>query len=101
MLRTANITATVDKVSPTTTRRHDEDEVTRYKPIKVTLNFSQHDIDCTDELMGRFRTRSKGAAVSIALRLAKKMADYVDEGDEILVRTKDGQIRELVITGLD
>ena len=72
-----------------------------YKPIKVTMNFAQCDIDNANYLMKVFRTRSKGAAVSIALGLTKRIAGFVEADGTIVVRTKRGELVELVILGLE
>lgn len=77
------------------------DDVRIYKPIKVTMNFSQRDIDNTNVLMNTFRARSKAATVSLALGLTKKIAGFVEKGDSVFVRTKNGEIKEIVFPGLE
>lgn len=80
---------------------HNEEKPVEQKAFKVTMNLSQRDVDNTAVVRDKFHSRSNAAAVSIALGVTKTIAEIVDDGGEILVRNKGGQIERVIITGLD
>ncbi len=89
-----NGTSADDKLPP------GDDRLREPKAVKVTMNLSQRDVDNTAAVREKFQSRSNAAAVSVALGVTKTLADIVDNGGEILVRNKDGQVERVIITGL-
>lgn len=68
---------------------------------KVTMNLTDRDVSNTEELTKVLHTRSKAEAVSQALSLTSLLVKRISEGDELLVRTKNGELKKVLIPGLE
>ncbi len=67
---------------------------------KVTMGLTEWDIKNTEDLQERLHARTKAAAVSSALALAAGLTKKVSEGEELMIRTKDGTLERILITGM-
>lgn len=67
---------------------------------KVTMNLTDKDIVNTAKLRDRFHARSNAEAVSAALSITSSISDKLLEGDELLIKTKNGEIEKVIIAGL-
>ena len=67
---------------------------------KVTMGLTEWDIKNTEELQERLHARTKAAAVSSALALAAGLTKKVSEGEELMIRKKDGSLERILITGM-
>ncbi len=74
---------------------------TKPNTVKVTMNLTDKDVDNTDKIRKVFHARSNAAAVSDALSVTATLVAMLKEGNEILVRNKNGELEKLVFTGLD
>lgn len=69
--------------------------------VKVTMNLTDRDVDNTDKIRKVFHARSNAAAVSDALSVTATLVNMMNEGNEILVRNKKGELEKIVFTGLE
>ncbi|MCY4156554.1 MAG: hypothetical protein OXF66_03845 [Gammaproteobacteria bacterium] len=69
------------------------------KMTKVTMNLTDRDIKNTETLTKRLHSRSKASAVSSALAIAEGITRSIERGEEVLIRTKDGALERVLITG--
>lgn len=69
------------------------------KMTKVTMNLTERDIKNTETLSQRLHSRSKASAVSSALAIAEGITRSIERGEEVLIRTKDGTMERVFITG--
>jgi hypothetical protein len=69
--------------------------------VKVTMNLTDRDVDNTDKIRKVFHARSNAAAVSDALSVTATLVTMLKEGNEILLRNKNGELEKLIFTGLD
>lgn len=71
------------------------------KLTKVTMNLTAKDVENTERLRDRFQSRSNAEAVSAALSISSSLVDLVKKGDEVYIKTKDGETEKIIITGLN
>ena len=64
------------------------------------MGLTEWDIQNTETLQKRLHARNKAATVSNALALAEGLTRMVEEGDELVVRKKDGSMEKLLIAGM-
>lgn len=67
---------------------------------RVTMNLTQRDVKNTTKVRTALHTRSNAQAVSSALSLAASVTELLQDGGELLVRDKDGQMQRVIIPGL-
>ena len=67
---------------------------------KVTMNLTDRDIHNTEVLTRRLNLRNKASTVSTALAITEGLTKKIVNGDELLIRRKDGSIEAVVIAGL-
>ncbi len=67
---------------------------------KVTMSLSEWDVENTGVLVRRLHARNKAAAVSSALAIAEGLTRRVEQGDELMLRKKDGTLEKVLITGM-
>ena len=70
------------------------------KMTKVSMNLTDRDIENTETLARRLHSRSKASAVSSALAIAEGITRSIEHGDEVLIRTKHGDLERVIITGV-
>lgn len=68
---------------------------------KVAMNLTAKDIENKDKVRDCFNTRTDAGAVSAALSVTASLSEILQKGGELLVRTKDGELEKIIITGLD
>lgn len=68
---------------------------------RVAMTLTPRDIRNTEKLKKTFDARSNAQAVSTALALAVSVSDLMTEGNELLLRGKDGTLHMVVIPGLE
>jgi len=68
---------------------------------RVAMTLTARDIRNTEKLKRTFDARSNAQAVSTALALAVSVSDLMSEGNELLLRDKDGTLQKVVIPGLE
>ncbi len=71
------------------------------KLTKVTMNLTEKDVQNTEHLREKFHARSNAEAVSAALSISSSLADILNKGDEVFIKTKNGDTEKLIITGLN
>ncbi len=64
---------------------------------KVTMGLTKQDIENTEMLLGRTNARNKASVVSNALALTALLTERTTEGDELLLRKKDGTLERIII----
>ena len=69
------------------------------KMRKVTMNLTERDIENTEALSRRLQSRSKASAVRSALAIAEGITRSIERGEEVLIRTRDGSLERVIITG--
>jgi len=67
---------------------------------KVTMGFSERDLDNVELLQRELHSRSKASAVAQSLDIAKWIVQTKRKGGKIILTDESGQQRELVIPGL-
>ncbi len=67
---------------------------------RVTMNLTPRDVKNTSKVRTALHTRSNAQAVSSALSLAASVTELLQEGGELFVRDKDGQLQRVIIPGL-
>ena len=67
---------------------------------KVTMNLTQSDINNTEILVRRLNARNKASAVSSALAIAEGFTRKIEEGDELIVRRRNGGSEMVIIPGI-
>ncbi len=64
---------------------------------KVTMNLTHRDIANAESLERRLRSPSKASAVSSALAIAEQITRKLEQGDEVLIRRRDGSAVKLFL----
>ena len=67
---------------------------------KVTMNLTDQDIKTAEELTAKLNLRTKASTVSSALSITGELVNMIKDGNEILVRRKDGTLEKLVFPGV-
>ena len=67
---------------------------------KVTMNLTERDIENTEALTRRLNLRNKASTVSSALAITDGLTKKILNGEELLIRKKDGSLEVVVIPGL-
>ena len=67
---------------------------------KVTMNLTERDIQNTESLNRRLHSRSKASTVSSALAIAEEITHSIEQGEEVLIRTKGGTLERVFIAGV-
>ena len=70
------------------------------KTKKVTMGLTKRDITNTEILVERMHARNKAAVVSNALALTALLTERTAEGDELLLRKKDGTMERILIANM-
>ena len=68
---------------------------------KVTMNLTQRDLDNAEALTERLHSRTKASTVSAALAITEGITRRIVDGNELMIRKKDGSLETVVIAGLD
>ncbi len=68
---------------------------------KVSMNLTSKDVDNTEKLKQRLHARSKADAVSAALSITTSLSEYIEKGEQIFIRTKDGKTERLIFPGFN
>ena len=67
---------------------------------KVTMGLTKQDIANTEMLLERMYARNKASVVSNALALTALLTERTAEGDELLLRKKDGTLERIIIANM-
>lgn len=67
---------------------------------KVTMSLTQRDVENTEVLRKALDARSNAHVVSIALSLTSFLVDHMKRGDELVLRTPDGELQRVIMTEL-
>ena len=67
---------------------------------KVTMNLTERDIANTETLALRLHSRNKASAVSSALAITEGITGRMQNGEELMIKRKDGSMETLVFTDL-
>ena len=67
---------------------------------KVTMSLTVDDVKNTEILVDRLNARNKASAVSSALAIAEGLTRRIEDGDELIVRRRNGQAETVIIPGL-
>lgn len=67
---------------------------------KVAMTLTDKDIENTEHLMNALHKSSKAETVRTALSLAAALSKIIKESDEVIVRHRDGSMRQLIIPGI-
>lgn len=68
--------------------------------VKVTVEFTQKDVENVEFLLKKFNSRSKADTLSSALSITKKIIGEVSDGGRIICEKKDGSVVEFVFPEL-
>lgn len=68
--------------------------------VKVTMELTTRDAENTETLARRFHARSKASVVSTALSLTAKLTEAIENGCDLYLKDKNGEMQRIVITGL-
>ena len=68
---------------------------------RVAMNLTPRDIRNTEKLRRALDARSNAQAISTALALAASVSDLISEGNELLLKNKDGSIQRVLIPGFE
>lgn len=67
---------------------------------KVTMALTDRDVTNTDKIRSGLEARSNAHAVSIALSLTAFVVDQLQKGNDLLLRSPDGELQRIVMTEL-
>ena len=67
---------------------------------KVTMSLSEWDVSNTETLVRRLHSRNKAAAVSTALAITEGLTRQIEQGEELMIRKKDGTLEKVMIAGM-
>lgn len=67
---------------------------------KVTMSLTDRDAANTEKLRKTLDARSNAHAVSIALSLTAFVVDQLQQGNDLLLRSPDGETQRVVMTEL-
>ena len=67
---------------------------------KVTMSLSERDLEKAKALVERLHSRNRAAAVSTALAIAEELTRWMAQGDELMLKRKDGTLDKVWIAGL-
>ena len=67
---------------------------------KVTMSLSEWDVQNTMTLVERLHSRNKAAAVSSALAITEGLTRKIEQGEELMLRKKDGTVEKIMIAGM-
>jgi hypothetical protein len=67
---------------------------------KVTMSLTERDASNTEFLRQTLNARSNAHAVSIALSLTSYLVNNIQQGNEICLRTPEGEIHRVVMAEL-
>ena len=67
---------------------------------KVTMGLTKKDIANTEILVERMHARNKASVVSNALALTALLTERISEGDELLLRKKDGTLERILLANM-
>lgn len=67
---------------------------------KVTMNLTERDIANTETLARRLHSRNKASAVSSALAITEGITSRMQNGEELMIKRKDGSMETVVFTDL-
>ena len=67
---------------------------------KVTMSLSEWDVQNTATLVERLHSRNRAAAVSSALAITEGLTRRIEQGDELVLRKKNGTLERVMIAGM-
>ena len=67
---------------------------------KVTMSLTDHDVANTEKLRKALHARSNAHVVSIALSLTSFVVDQLQHGNEIVLRSPQGELQRIVMNEL-
>ena len=67
---------------------------------KVTMNLTESDFNNTAILVRRLHARNKASAVSSALAIAEELTRRIEDGDDLIVRRRNGKSETVIIPGI-
>lgn len=67
---------------------------------KVSMNLTERDIRNTENVRHLFHVRTNADAVSAALGITRSLGEMIKNGDELLIRNKNGELQKILIPGL-
>ena len=67
---------------------------------KVTMSLTDRDVANTEKIRGALDARSNAHAVSIALSLTAFVVDKLKSGDELMLRSPEGELMRIVMNEL-
>jgi len=68
---------------------------------KVTMNLTDRDVRNTEMLSQKLHTRSKAEAVSAALNITSFLSKKLEEGTELIIKNKHGDMEKIYIPGFN
>ena len=67
---------------------------------KVTMSLTDRDAENTEKIRQALQARSNAHAVSIALSLTAFLVEQLQRGNEVLLRTPEGELQKVIMTEL-
>lgn len=67
---------------------------------KVSMNLTERDIKNTESVRQLFHVRTNADAVSAALGITRSLGEMVKDGNDLLIRNKNGEMERILIPGL-
>lgn len=67
---------------------------------KVTMSLSEWDVQNTATLVERLHSRNRAAAVSSALAITEGLTRRIEQGEELVLRKKNGTLEKVMIAGM-
>ena len=80
-----------------TARNIDSIKNTKPSTTKVSMNLTNRDMDNVDYLTDRLNARNQVIAVSRALEVARQLISNIDDGQTLLLKSSDGDLKEVQI----
>jgi hypothetical protein len=68
--------------------------------VKVTMSLTDHDVANTEKIRSALHARSNAHAASIALSLTAFIVDQLSKGDDLLLRSPQGETQKIVMNEL-
>ena len=67
---------------------------------RVTMQLAERDFQNAEELLKRFNAQNKAEVVSNALSITEGLTREVQNGNEIIIRRRDGALCPVTIKGI-
>jgi hypothetical protein len=68
--------------------------------VKVTMSLTDRDVANTEKIRNALDARSNAQAVSVALSLTAFVVDQLQKGNELLLRTPQGETQKIFMNEL-